>query len=391
MTSASRHQLVRLRTLPTGILPYLWSLTLMFGASAFLWVGDQMTLRYALPWGMISLLIVASSAVLWGVRPAALVLVITGLFGDVVAPDLHISYFLGQPAPWHVHMTRMLLYLICGSTMIWLAHQARTMRERTERKQLALQAMQALAAPAHLAKATGWDVASLYLPARQEEEVGGDFYDFFAIDGGLYGVLLGDVMGKGKEAAAHTAMLRYTVRAYASEGHAPGVILGRLNDQVDADPHASTASLFFGILNADTGCLEYASAGHEPPILFRPDGATEELAATGPLIGVGAGIQYFLKKATIGPGDRLLIVTDGVTEARSVSGKFLDMDGAARLFKSCRAVDAHGVVVEFVDSVMQFAGGDNRDDIAILLLCRAAVEERQAVARNVVASGVELR
>jgi len=342
---------------------------MMLGASVFLWFGDHWTIRLALPWALISLLMVATSAVLWGIRPAILILVITGMFGDIVAPDLHISYFYAK-APAHVLMTRMLLYLICGATMIWLAHQARTMRETTERKGLALQTMQALAAPEHLATAPGWDVASLYLPARADEEVGGDFYDFFAITETSFGILLGDVQGKGKEAAAHTAMLRYTVRAFASEGHPPGLILQRLNDQVDADPHSSTASLFYGVLDANTGRVDYASAGHEPPVVVRSNGTAVRLAATGPLIGVGGGLPYAQQCAHIDPGDRMLLVTDGVTEARNSRGDFLDEEGTIRLLSQCGAADASGLVTEFVDRVMEFAGGDNRDDIAILLLRR---------------------
>jgi len=383
MTLGTRHQSVPLRTLPTGIWPYVWSGLLMLGVSVFLWFGDHWTIRLALPWAMLSLLMVATSAVLWGIRPAVMVLVITGMFGDIVAPDLHISYFYAQ-APAHVLLTRMLLYMICGATMIWLAHQARTMRETTERKRLALQTMQALAAPEHLARAPGWDVASLYLPARVDEEVGGDFYDFFAISETSFGILLGDVQGKGKEAAAHTAMLRYTVRAFASEGHPPGLILQRLNDQVDADPFSSTASLFYGVLDSTSGRVDYASAGHEPPVVFRSNGSTDRLPATGPLIGVGGGLPYAQQCAQIEPGDRLLLVTDGVTEARNTRGDFLDEEGVIRLLSQCRDADASGLVSEFVDRVMDFAGGNNRDDIAVLMLRRKS--SAQPLSKNVAES-----
>lgn len=360
------------RVIPTGFRPYAWSLSLMLTSGLALWLGDRVLVRYALPGLLISLMVVATSSVLCGTRPAIVVLTITALFGDIVAPHLHIAYFFGGVGPWRVHLTRTLLYLSCGSTMIWLAHQARKMRETGERKRLALQAMQALAAPSHLAKAAGWRVGWCYLPARADEEVGGDFYDFFAIDCGanLYGVLVGDVMGKGKEAAAHTAMLRYTVRAYASEGHRPCDILERLNAQVDADPLAPTASLFYGVLDRATGLLTYASGGHEPPLVFRVDGSHEELSSTGPLVGVGCGALYGQQAARIEPGDRLLLMTDGVTEARNPAGDFLESDGSIRLFGRCVAEDPQGIVDEFANKIMQFAGGNNRDDIAIILVSR---------------------
>src|SRR3569833_1328834 len=391
MALRSRHQPFAWRTLPSGAWPYVWSILLMLASSLFLWFGDQLTMRYALPWSLVSLIVVATSAVLWGVRPAVMVLVITAMFGDIVAPDLHISYFYGQPAPAPINLTRMLLYLICGATMVWLAHQARTMREKSEAKRLALHTMQALAAPARLADAPGWDVASLYLTARQDEEVGGDFYGFFRIDARFCGILLGDVMGKGKEAAAHTAMLRYTVRAYACEGHRPDTIVQRINDYMEADPDASTASMFYGVLDIDSGCVEYASAGHEPPMLIRADGSTETLAATGPLVGILSGIPFGQKREDVETGDRLLLVTDGVTEARNVDGVFLEDRGALDLLAACRAACARDTVKEFADAVMDFAGGDNRDDIAILLLRRECTKEiapgRQPMAVSTVEAG----
>lgn len=357
------------------IRPYAYALLMTGGAGGLLRLADQVLVRYSLPWALISLLVVATAVGLCGVGPALMVLTITALFGDVIAPDLHISYFNGQVEPWSFHVIRMSLYMFCGVTIIVLAHQAETMRQKTERKRGALHAMQAMAAPTTLATVEGWQVASLYKPARADEEVGGDFYDFFTIEGNepKFGVLVGDVMGKGKEAAVHTAMLRYTVRALAHLGFSPGEVMHRLNSQVDADVNAPTASLFFGRMDTASGVMEYASAGHEPPLVFRCSGEVESLYPTGPLVGVDTHVAYDQRHVEVAPGDKLLFMTDGVTEARSPAGNFLDSDGVVQLFMQSKGDDPPRILTRFVDLVMDFAEGDNRDDIAILLLQREAL------------------
>jgi hypothetical protein len=357
----------------TRLRPYLYSLLLVMVSAGMLRLCDQFLVRYALPWALVGLLVVAAVVVLWGVRPALIVLTMAALFGDVLAPDLHISYFTGEQAPWDVHVIRMMLFTVCGGTIIWLAHQARTMREKTERKRAVLHAMQALAAPTHLAKVDGWDVAALYLPAHVEEEVGGDFYDFFAIDTGekkCMGVLVGDVMGKGKEAAIHTAMLRYTVRTFANLGFCPCDVLRRVNELIYADPQAPTASLFFGCIDAETGAMEYASAGHEPPLMFSTSGSIEKLMPTGPVVGVDCEAAYEMRQTQIDFGAQVLFFTDGVTEARSAFGQFLDIDGAIVLFQQSACGEPHRTVHRFAERVTEYAGGNNRDDIAVMVLER---------------------
>ena len=99
-------------------------------------------------------------------------------------------------------------------------------------------------------------MAALCRPARAEEEVGGDFYDLFPLGGDRYGLLLGDVQGKGKEAAASTALLRYAARALAGAGSGPAAVLDQLNRLLDAQEREfGTASLFLGLLDAPSGRL----------------------------------------------------------------------------------------------------------------------------------------
>ncbi|MBY0502905.1 MAG: SpoIIE family protein phosphatase [Bryobacteraceae bacterium] len=150
-------------------------------------------------------------------------------------------------------------------------------------------------------------------PAR---EIGGDYYDFLEIDGQRLGVLLADVSGKGVPAALLMANLQALFRAQPPEWLAqPGPLLERVNGLF----HASTApehyaTMFYGVYERDTGELRYASAGHVPATLTRADGATESHGPTGTVVGLFAKVAMEESRLRLGAGDRLSIVSDGVTE-----------------------------------------------------------------------------
>jgi serine phosphatase RsbU (regulator of sigma subunit) len=357
-----------------GVLrPFLYALALLLVVDSLMMAGDRYLAAYAFPWATVSLLVIAAVANLWGVRPALMVLLLACLFGDLIAPGQHIS-LISPHFSWKVRLTRTLLFSICGSALILVAWQSRLMRERAAQRQLVVQALQRMVLPDTLPRITGCDLASLYRPARSEEEVGGDFYDVFPIKHthNLYGILFGDVVGKGKEAAEHTAVLRYTTRAYLGLGLGPAECLARLNELLDAQKSAlGSASLFLGVLDAETGRLCYANAGHEPPLLTRGTERGDSLAATGMLVGVLADAPYEEAEIEIAPGDSLLLVTDGVTEARDSTGRFLDEDGVWDLLRpSLRAGMASAVVTAFAARLDHFTDGVQRDDIAILFLRR---------------------
>lgn len=328
------------------------------------------------PWALMSLLIVAAVASFLGIRPAVLVLLSSALFGYYYEPDKVLSGDGVAFVSVHVRLLHVLLFGVCGGLLIAFAWQARAMRAREALRREVLQALQRMVMPETLALIPGYEVAFHYQPARQEEEVGGDFYDVFLVDAarGLYGIVMGDVVGKGKEAAEHTALLRYTARAYAAVCDGPAEILRRLNALVEAQRFTlGSASLFVGLLDAERGRLCYANAGHEPPLLSHPDGDEEALDATGPLIGIVEDALYAEATLDFSPGDSLLLVTDGVTEARDPQGRFLDDAGVRRLLRpSLRAPSAAGAVVEFQERLDTFMAGRQRDDIAILLLRRPA-------------------
>lgn len=355
-----------------SVRPYLLAVLLFLGASGLMYLGDSQLLQFGFPWALVSLLVIAATASLWGGRPALLVLALSALFGELIVPDLHIAYLYGHDLSGHVRVVRMLLFVACGAATVWLTFQARRMQEQAERRRGVVETLQRMISPDRLAAVPGYDISGVYRPARHEEEVGGDFYDLYPIAPGVYGLLIGDVMGKGKEAAEYTAVLRYSVRAFSALAQSPAQALFSLNDLIEAQQFRfGTASLFAGILDARSGLLRYASAGHEPPLLRRASGAEEMLTATGPIIGVGSGFCYEENAIVLEPGDALLLMTDGVTEARSEQGEFLESEGAWRLLRrALNAPTSDTALLSLERAVASHIGRNSRDDIALLLLRR---------------------
>jgi PAS domain S-box-containing protein len=221
--------------------------------------------------------------------------------------------------------------------------------------------------PRALPEIPGAHLAARYRAAAEGQDVGGDFYDVFPLDDSRFGVAIGDVCGKGPEAAALTALARYTIRAVADRG--PAEVLALLNDSVlreqDSDERFLTA--LFGVLEVsdDKLALELAVGGHPPPFAVRADGRVESIAARGPLIGVMGAIAYTTTRVELGLGDKLVLYTDGLGDARAPEVVLSELDLAALL------EEAHGLdgqeLAQFLES-RATAGQAARDDIAILVL-----------------------
>ena len=355
--------------LPQAGRPYLLALLLFAGAATLTSAGDAALLRYGLSWPLVALLVVAAAASLWGVRPALLVLVLSVAYGTVVRLQIPISR---TPPTWQGMVIRMALFAVCGAAAIWLVNRAKVMQGKAETRREVVMALQSAYLPTELAHASGYDLSGLYKPAREEEEVGGDFYDFYPSGAGQFCLVIGDVMGKGKEAAASTALLRYAVRAFCSAGASPAQIITQLNTLIETQGLPfETASLFVGLLEPHSGSLCYANAGHEPPLLKRTGGEEMVLAATGPILGVGLDVSYDEKAVALGSQDALLLMTDGVTEARNRHGEFLGSAGAWWMLRAAlRAPSAQAAVASLEAALAEYISTYRCDDIALLLLRR---------------------
>ncbi len=214
-------------------------------------------------------------------------------------------------------------------------------------------------------RAERFEIAQVYQPATDEALVGGDFYDVFEVPDGRVGLLIGDVSGKGLAAAVHTAMVKYSLRAYANEGHSPAEAVRYLNAIVSRYMNCEAfVTLFYGLLDPHTGELRYANAGHEPPIYMR-DGTGLTLPSTGPAVGAGIDLEYEEGTLKMERGSILLLYTDGISEARH-DGEFLGTDGITKKLVACDGLASEGIARCIHRSAVEFAGGELKDDAAVL-------------------------
>ncbi|MDO8588814.1 MAG: SpoIIE family protein phosphatase [Armatimonadota bacterium] len=215
-----------------------------------------------------------------------------------------------------------------------------------------------------------FEVAHVYRPAHKEAEVGGDFYDFFRIKADCYGVVIGDVAGKGLSAAVDAVMSKYMLRAFASEDHQPQQVLRRLNEALSHSLESSSfITLIFGILDVPARTLTFACAGHEPPLLYRSDGQTAEFRKpAGRVAGALPEADYETDTLQLNAGDCLLFYTDGVTEARNNGEFFRDIGLRDAVLECLREKPIQALIDGLLQRVLDFAGGEVRDDIAMLAI-----------------------
>ncbi|HEY5189451.1 MAG TPA: SpoIIE family protein phosphatase, partial [Solirubrobacteraceae bacterium] len=259
-----------------------------------------------------------------------------------------------------------LLQLAADRTALALDHARVVDRERH-----IAQTLQRSLLPDRLPDIPGCVLETRFLPAGQGQEVGGDFYDAFAIGQGRWMLVLGDVCGKGPHAAALTAMIRYTLRAEATHEPRPGQLLGLLNDAIlsqRSDFSFCTAVCVTLDLAAAQPIVTIASGGHPMPLILRRDGSVEiPQHPGGPLIGVWRDADYVEERHRLGPGDTLVAYTDGLLEAHAPEHLLTPAD---------LAVAAAGALARplpvFLRALEALAVGDGvapvRDDIAILAL-----------------------
>ncbi|MFJ9930061.1 PP2C family protein-serine/threonine phosphatase [Streptomyces misionensis] len=244
------------------------------------------------------------------------------------------------------------------------------------RLQEALAVLQQSLLPDTLPRLPGVDTAAYYHTASPDR-LGGDFYDVFPIDGTRSGFFLGDVCGKGPQAAALTSLTRYTLRAAALHDADPVSALGTLNKVLHErysgrDPRYCTA--IFGTLEPDatTGqvAVRLASGGHPPALVLRGDGTAGFLPTPGGLlVGILPTAHFTTATTVLGPGDTLLLYTDGLTEARTGEDRTsLYGDDALLAFATSHAGDPPDAVVEALTGLLDSFPAGLDDDTALLAL-----------------------
>lgn len=217
--------------------------------------------------------------------------------------------------------------------------------------------------------------AHSYHSASEAARVGGDFYDLFELGQDLVGITIGDVAGKGLDAAILTSLVKNAIRAHASDvGASPARVLTRANDVVFRQtPHEVFVTVFFAMLDRSDGRLIYANAGHTSAVIIRAEGVNAFLHATGPLLGAFQEVAYKQSDAFLDPQDVLFLYTDGLTEARR-QGELLGEERLFELLWGMRRQEPAETVRSVIEEVLDFSGGQLNDDLALLAIQRLQAE-----------------
>ena len=200
-------------------------------------------------------------------------------------------------------------------------------------------------------------------------EIGGDYFDYFDLDGGHFGFALGDVAGKGMSAALLASLIQGLFSAQTFLGAPLPAILGNVNRQlVQRGTGSRFVTFFFGILDSDGNCT-YINAGHNPPFLLGRDGSMRELTTGGMVLGLFAGEKYEAETIKLQKDDHLVLFTDGVIEALNTAGEEFGMERLTALLRANAQSTTPQILARLQDTVLSFsAGAPQHDDITMMVL-----------------------
>ncbi|MEW2189762.1 PP2C family protein-serine/threonine phosphatase [Streptomyces microflavus] len=222
--------------------------------------------------------------------------------------------------------------------------------------------------PSQLPVTDQWDLSASYEVGDPMLDVGGDFYDAVPRPDGSIALLIGDVCGRGAEAAALTGLARHTLRTLLEQGTDPGTALSRLNRALRQERASRFLTAVVATLapQADgTALLTTCSAGHPSPLVLRSDGTVSEVLTGGLLLGVLDDVSYESHEERIGPDDTVVLFTDGLTESREAGGAFFESILPVRL-AALRGFDAAHIAESLAQQAKAYRAS-GQDDIALLV------------------------
>ena len=220
--------------------------------------------------------------------------------------------------------------------------------------------------PKVLPTVEGYSISARWVPSRT---VGGDYYDVLRLDENRIGICIADAAGKGMPAALMMSNLQAAVRALAPSSSSPADLCRQLNDILAASVAAAKyISLFYMELDVVTGSLQYCNAGHNPPMLLSTDDSVSRLTVGGLVLGAFAERSYEQSAATIAAGGRLLMFTDGITEAENASGEEFGDERLLDVLRAHPGGSAAAVERAVMEAVHVFSPGELRDDATLVVL-----------------------
>jgi serine phosphatase RsbU (regulator of sigma subunit) len=294
-------------------------------------------------------------------------------FGDTVltltaSARTSLTGSLGVVLPWAIGIGGAALTILAALLAELLVrrrksaerHSREVGRLYAEQRSVAETLQQALL-PQQVPAVPGMQIAVRYLPGAVGADIGGDWYDVVPLPDGRFVFVVGDVSGRGVEAAAAMASLHYASRAYALEGHPPTVILDQLTRVMDVGRDGHFATVLCGLVDVGTHEIMLANAGHLPPVVCGDDGARLVEAKPGSPIGVPASAAFESALVTTAARGTLIVYTDGLVERR---GETLDA-GLQRL-QDAAAQDASSLEDLLSNIVTELTGNSPTDDIALI-------------------------
>ena len=215
----------------------------------------------------------------------------------------------------------------------------------------------------------GLMIGTAYAPAFAEDLMGGDFFDMFSPNALQVCIVIGDVSGKGVRAAVLTALVKHTLRAYSYEDPSPKRLIEKLNEVVASDVAPEEfVTLFYGLWDVKQQSLSFVNAGHEPPLyLACSESEARELSTSGIPVGALPGALYREHSLRLCSGDRLLLYTDGVTEARRDKG-FFGLEAVKDFFVAKRHESVSEFSAQLMGRLKDYSNSHLRDDVAVLLI-----------------------
>ena len=261
----------------------------------------------------------------------------------------------------------LVLVLLTAGTLllgVFLGYLVITRERARQRSERTVDVLRQSLLPTSLPAIPGCELAVRFRPAQEAELVGGDFYDVFAVSDGRWAIIVGDVCGKGAEAAAVTAMARWTLRSLASWAVGPDEALRFLNrTMLGEDVEGRFITVAYMLLTVENGAARasLACAGHPPPILVPSSGDPRVLPARGTLLGIWPDIRLQTTELALNHGDAILLYTDGVSDPgpgpeRNPADALRDRDRGANAEQLADALERYAT----------HAGQPQRDDIAIV-------------------------
>lgn len=237
---------------------------------------------------------------------------------------------------------------------------------RQEQERAEAHAIQQGLLPQIIPQRAGYEIAGAWQPALS---VGGDYYDVLAFDDGALGLCIADVAGKGLPAALLMSNLQAAVRGLAAPSLAPGALCQRLNALVC---HNTTndrfITFFYAELDVPSRTLRYSNAGHNPPIVLHGDGSHDRLQEGGGVLGIFPQQSFSTGSARLAAGDRVILFTDGVTEAHEADGEEFGEDRLLQLLREHPSASPAALQEKILGAAAAFSRGHWHDDATLLVL-----------------------